>query len=162
MLEIFNFYLSTFSNRLNQFETYFPILIGFTWGLSTGAIITENEILLLIPMLLVVIISLFFMIYCIVIFIRVQNIQNLFHDKTIAESKFLDSVKILLVFTIVGGSYDALWIPFSLIFSEHFYLISTIGFSMIAVVTLIFLLKVNDMIRALPTIDITLIINELN
>jgi hypothetical protein len=161
MLELFYFYLNLFSNRLNILETYMPPLIGLTIGISLSALISGNELLYYIPILLVPIISIIFTIYFILIFLRLDKLKNSFRD-VIEEQKFIQNIKSLLYITIVASAYDIFWFPMAMIFNDSFYLILSFGFLVLIAVIFVFNQKITQLLLSIEKIDLTILINELN
>ena len=162
ILQIFNFYLNLFSNRLKLFETYFPTFIGLIWGITFSALYSSNTELKSIILISVPVVSLLFFLYCIMTYFRLLKMKNkLEESNAMNEKQFLTYIQMIMVFSIVGGGFEVFFSP-AIIFSEFFSLILIIGFGLLSFFSFFFIFLILKLIKLLPVIDLSLIINELN
>lgn len=161
ILQIYNFYLSLFSNRIMLFETYFPTFIGIIWGIAVSGFVSNNSDLKNIVFILLPITSLFFVLYCILTYLRLLKMKKYFtDDDSLNEIQFLTYVQFIVIFSIIGGGID-LFFP-AIVFSDFFNVILIIGLGLISLLSFLFIYIVRKLVKLLPIIDLSLIINELN
>lgn len=161
VLELFYFYLNLFSNRLNIIESYIPPIIGLTIGLSITAIVSQIDSFYLVPIVLITIICCVLVSYFVLLYLRIKKLESQFSQSD-NEKEFLKTIKMLLGITIVACGYDIFWFPMALVLSNYFYLILSFGFLLLIAIMLFFNKELSSLMAKIESVDLSLIINELN
>ncbi|MHA2366014.1 MAG: hypothetical protein ACXAC7_18795, partial [Candidatus Hodarchaeales archaeon] len=153
ILEFFYFYLLLFSNRLHYFERYIPVGMGIIIGVSFCSIIVNDEFLQLFSILLVSVIGILIIAQMVILIKRILPIQEKI-SKDQKEFQFLLSLQKIIIFTIIGGGFDAIWFPLAIISQDLlsqdiFYEILTIGFGLLVIFSYLFTIEVGKILKSL-------------